>query len=392
MRLLRATLLVLAAGVILAVAAPTTASAMTIEARYEDDDTSCSAVSLSGTDVDGGCLLHAVSDGGVIMKQHVFGMEVTVSVCESEFHARIDEDAAGYILEQVLTSPPGLTCTLQACKSGGGEQQPWAIDIDDPGDDTELMTANLCVEPSGGGTDQTCEVDLPVVETAPSSNEFQIGDGGEVAGHGVAGSRCEIEGQWITEMGDTHDAETEEAVVLAPVSVISTAAVPTAGTLYTGGLWASNVGNVTFDAAGDTATCATSSLKPYVASTTGGGSAISYFSAATLGSCGGENIQWLFGGDWRGTFHDRHMRMVFTDVYVRWVGTFLTCNYKGNLTSSVTNPGAWLRFTFLSTLNVLPAVPGSAGGCGAGVEVNGTYDMGTDANPSAKVWLVGFIP
>jgi hypothetical protein len=86
--------------------ATSTASAATLEIRNEAGNTHCPAVSISGTDVNGGCLIHATSEGEIEIRKHVFGIESHITTCGSEFWGRVDEDAVGYAFEEQLTQMP----------------------------------------------------------------------------------------------------------------------------------------------------------------------------------------------------------------------------------------------------------------------------------------------
>lgn len=384
MRYLRTTLLALTAVAAIAVASPM-ASAMTIEPRYDDDETPCSSVSLSGTDVDGGCLLHATSEGGVAVKNHTFGVEATIATCSSEFHARIDEAGEGYVLEQVLTNPPGLTCTAQACKSSG-EQQPWPMHVLDAGGGEEALGMTVCLEPLGGGTDATCELDLPFYETE-DENVYEVG-GEEVAAHGGGGFNCEVEGHWNTEVGATHDGEEEEEIALfAPVSIISTTPRP-AVTPYNGDLLVKFTSVISTVPIGPRS-CSTVEWKPHVVSPSAppAASYIDQFNFASF-TCDGTVQGKAPISNWKGTINHSAMTMTFTDVDIEDIGLY-TCRYKGNITGDVVNPtgASPMTITFNAGSDTLPKIAGPAFPlCSNSAGIGGTYQVHTTPG-AANVWL-----
>jgi hypothetical protein len=183
------------------------ASAPSLEITNEDTQQHCTAVTLTGTDVDGGCLGHAASEG-VELRKHVFGVESHTTVCQLEFEGRLDEDATGFALEQIFS---GANCSRQAC-AVGGEATPWPVQGAETAG-TEHITANFCIEPLGGGTDETCEIDIPF-DQDPSTHTVELGIAGEMAGHGISGFRCEVIGHWVSETGGTHDGDAEGDLVV----------------------------------------------------------------------------------------------------------------------------------------------------------------------------------
>jgi hypothetical protein len=200
-------LLLLMATALMGMAFATPVPAQTLEATSEATDDHCSAVSVSGTDVNNGCLLHATSEGGVELRKHIFGIESHITQCNNEFHARLDEDATGYIFEQILN---GAGCTRQACKDVGGEQEPWLT----TGTETsgaESLTSNMCVETIPSGTNETCEITLPL-DYAAGGHAYEVGQPTEISSHGITGFRCELIGHWNTEVGGTHDGSSETAI------------------------------------------------------------------------------------------------------------------------------------------------------------------------------------
>lgn len=212
-------LLAMIALAAMAIGAPTTSGQVaedheTLEITNEETGLHCPAVNPDHT-VDSGCLVHASSEAGVILRKHVFGIESTITTCNVEAWGRVNEDAEGYALHIQLS---GAGCQRQPCKpAGGGEPNEWpahgdeAHSVDPPRGETgtvpigtkdEIMTITFCIEPIGGGTDETCEIDAPVAETA-ISHQYEFGQVAELPGHGVGGFRCELVGHWLTETDHT---------------------------------------------------------------------------------------------------------------------------------------------------------------------------------------------
>jgi hypothetical protein len=202
--------LVLLAVMALAAMALAAPSASALEITNEAGGAHCAAVTLNGSDVDGGCLTHATSNGTIELRKHVFGVESTITTCDNEFTGRVNEDASGYIFEQVLS---GAGCTRQACVVSG-EGTPWAANGTETlgsNPTSGTLTTNFCVEPVGGGSDETCEIDVPFAQNAGAGNHTQsYGQAGEMPSHGISGFRCELVGSWSSESGGTHDGQAEQ--------------------------------------------------------------------------------------------------------------------------------------------------------------------------------------
>jgi hypothetical protein len=177
-------------------------SAQTLEIRDEATANHCAAVTVSGTDVDGGCLGHAASES-IEIRKHVFGVESHISTCQLEFWGRLNEDGGGYGFEASFTG--GAGCIRQACGSNP-EGTPWAIQGAEVSG-VELITANLCIERTSDGLgDESCEIDLPFSQNG-STHQVELGGATEMAGHGIGGFRCEIQGHWVSEAIGTHDGQ-----------------------------------------------------------------------------------------------------------------------------------------------------------------------------------------
>jgi hypothetical protein len=173
----------------------------------------CPAVTLSGTDVDGGCLIHAKSENfgrgaGVEFRKHVFGIESHITRCDFEFWGRVDEDATGYGFEQQLS---GANCTRKACDEESESIQ-WVAVAGEIAPQTETMTMGFCFENSFNDEgDESCEVDLPFKNNPATDHRTELGSAlaVEFSGHGVSGFRCELAGHWNSEASGTvsHDGQ-----------------------------------------------------------------------------------------------------------------------------------------------------------------------------------------
>jgi hypothetical protein len=194
--------------------AASTASAQSLELTDEATGAHCPAVTLNGTDVDGGCLTHATSESAIELRKHVFGIESHITSCNNEFAGRVSEDAQGYIFEQVLS---GAGCARQACKPTG-EGTPWAASgAENTGTGAQgFLTTDFCVEPVGGGTDETCEIDVPF-NAYSNQHRQEYGQAGEMSSHGISGFRCELVGHWNSETGGTHDGQAEQEGIVAHI-------------------------------------------------------------------------------------------------------------------------------------------------------------------------------
>lgn len=172
----------------------------------------CPAVNMATHS--GGCLIHATSETNVELRKHVFGIESHITSCTHELWGRSNEDAEGWITSHNFIGGP--SCVRQPCKVSGVSQE-WPAHADEGhvvGVDGETGvpagewgTVTFCVEPVGGGTDESCEIDIPANQAGAGLAEF--GQVTEMAGHGFSGFRCELIGHWNTEHG-VGDDENEE--------------------------------------------------------------------------------------------------------------------------------------------------------------------------------------
>jgi len=183
-----------------------------IEVTNEGAGIHCPAVNLQAHSVGVGCLIHVNSEGSVILRQHIFGIESTADACNMEFLARINESGVAYVYSQQLT---GKICINEPCNEELVEEKkdPWPL----TGREDlyfnaatgsliarEVMRLTYCINDIGTHDEVTCTVDIPVVPTPNHQLEFGItGTTGqsEMPGIGTAGFRCEVIGHWTTETG-----------------------------------------------------------------------------------------------------------------------------------------------------------------------------------------------
>lgn len=180
----------------------------TLEVTDEVTTDHCPAVNANPA-VSSGCLLHATSEGSVELRKHVFGIESHITNCNTETWGRVNEDAEGYIFHQLLT---GASCQRQPCKVSG-VSTPWpghgdeahnpTLDRGETGvssiEGTEVGEFVFCVEPLGGGSDESCEIEGPGNGILAVSHQGEGGHVTEIPGHGIGGFRCEIIGHGQTE-------------------------------------------------------------------------------------------------------------------------------------------------------------------------------------------------
>jgi hypothetical protein len=105
-----------------------------------------------------GCYTHA--EGEIRFDGHVFGIEATVSNCHVELEAHIEGDGDVTVESAFFTHHPGVAdCTRQPC---GLE---WLGNLEEEGSGDEFFHLFFCIEPIGGGTDQACDVEIPLETT-----------------------------------------------------------------------------------------------------------------------------------------------------------------------------------------------------------------------------------
>lgn len=192
------------------------ASAQDFTIKDEATGIPCPGGSIGGTDVNGGCLLHGVSEGNVEFRKHTFGIESHITNCNLEYSARLDSAGDGFMTEQVLS---GASCSRRACIASGNEPTPWGFESYEgaaPGplqEGTEYMDLHFCIEPPGGGTDETCAIAVPF-QSYSNPHRLEYGHAGEMGWHQPTGFFCELIGHWTTDVGGTHDGQPEQEVIV----------------------------------------------------------------------------------------------------------------------------------------------------------------------------------
>jgi hypothetical protein len=236
MRNVRKLVLLAAAAIAAMAVAATSASAQSLTVTDEATGNPCGSVSntfggTDGTNVSGGCLIHATSEAtvernGVELRKHVFGIESHITECNNEFHGRVGTNGTGYIYEQHLT---GANCARRACNEATErEGTPWGnYDIINApgspspaqglesnstaeGNDKE-MTIRFCVESNSGTGKEDCTIEVPFEQTGHTT---EFGHEHEIPGTGIAGFRCELIGHWVTEIDGSEDGVAEQEVLV----------------------------------------------------------------------------------------------------------------------------------------------------------------------------------
>jgi hypothetical protein len=178
----------------------------TFEVTNEKNGVHCPAVNPNHA-MASGCLVHLTSDGELEVRKHVFGIESHIAKCEVEMWHRVNENSEGFFFHQKFIDHPAGDCNRQPCDGGAAPPNEWPMHGDEKSEappplegDGKVETV-LCIEPDGGGTDETCEIELPLAETA-TKHRYKIGAMVEMSGHGVSGFRCEVVGRFTTEAAE----------------------------------------------------------------------------------------------------------------------------------------------------------------------------------------------
>jgi len=222
MRVARKSILLAIMALALSASAAASAFGQTLEVEDELNGGHCPPVSLVGHTVTGGCEVHGASEGEVTMRQHVFGIESTVTTCETEGTGRVNEDGEGYATQAIITSHGA--CNRQPCdeETGTKEVRPahgvGREDSSHPGY-SEIGRATFCSEspsntshPSG---EVSCLIDVPGRESE-INHQGESGEPppGEIPGIGTAGFRCELIGHWMTEAANSGEETNTEVIHL----------------------------------------------------------------------------------------------------------------------------------------------------------------------------------
>lgn len=195
---------VLAIVAAFALAGPASAQ---IEVTEEATGNHCSAVSLSGHTVSGGCVVAAQTEAGApaTLSAHIPGSgESVFSVCDNSFGGHVQETGHGFIDNQSLS---GASCALTPCQEAGAVNKPWPLYMHEFANQLSLVTS-FCVNSPAG--ESVCSVDLTIVDDGDHAYE--------VRNRAVAtGSRCSqnpavsLAGHWIFSGGTAIEIAHEEA-------------------------------------------------------------------------------------------------------------------------------------------------------------------------------------
>jgi len=163
----------------------------------------CPDVTVEGHEPSGGCRLHLQSQAPVVLRQHVFGVESTISTCDVEAVAHVNENAEMYLTDQVLS---GTGCTRDPCDEADHENIVWhGSGQEGPaeGGRTEFVRLTFCVRSKAaeeGTAGTSCQIDVPFREMGTGSHAYEFGIANhELSGIGPAGFRCEMIGSLLTE-------------------------------------------------------------------------------------------------------------------------------------------------------------------------------------------------
>ena len=137
----------------------------------------------SETDVHGGCHVEFSSEGTGIPLHAYVPAKVTISNCEVNLEAQIDEEGEGYVTAISLTPPHGgaVPCTRAACDTTASEQHLWPFHIREHGPGDEEVEAVFCLRDAStapGTAGNECEIHLQF-SALPGEHQYEIGDGTE---------------------------------------------------------------------------------------------------------------------------------------------------------------------------------------------------------------------
>ena len=196
-----------------------------LEARAEPGGILCPAVTPSPapspapTTTAGGCRVH-VAGRNIVLFQHVFGFEFLDSTCDTEFDARLDSSAEGYLTHAELTQGTQGVCTKRPCGSTAPtpESRAWSVYASEVAAGQETVTILFCLWETDDTENIHCEVTLPFTEReggVPVNHRYHVIASPEVGCHGsVPGFGPELTGEWNAEMvlGTNGESQSEQHV------------------------------------------------------------------------------------------------------------------------------------------------------------------------------------
>jgi hypothetical protein len=154
-----------------------------VEVSNEATTDHCSAVTIVGHHVEGGCHVDFVSPAGTDIPLHAYiPNRTTISNCEVYLEGQVDENGEGYVTEAILSPPhnPGVPCTRTACdeEEPSHEMLPWPFHIREHGPDNEEVEATFCLRDNDpelpeGTQGIECEVHLEFTDLG--NHQYEIG-------------------------------------------------------------------------------------------------------------------------------------------------------------------------------------------------------------------------
>lgn len=172
-------------------------SASAVTVLDEASGQPCSAVTLNGHDVNGGCPMQATSTGKVELRG-ILGAMIT---CDNDFEASIGGDGTGYIHGQTLS---GCNITTNPCTSGG-ENVPWRVEASGTSNPFSLE-ADFCVVTSLTGTVQCHITDIEINQISHDEAEFTADNGSGSHKFCESSGTNGLMGHWVATSDASHPA------------------------------------------------------------------------------------------------------------------------------------------------------------------------------------------
>jgi len=206
----KALLLVVATSAVMAAGAP---SAFGLELRSEQSGLGCGAIEINAHAVSGGtCLVHVRSDGNIEFRQRIFGIPSHMANCGMELLIHFEGlYGSGYANPALFCGSSRVACFEAATK-------PWEVSLHGTVAAPRLKITT-CIEPSGGGTESLCTVEIPFYDEfdewppwEPTHMHNLNPSGAELTGTTGGPSymaQCSLRGAWKTEVGGPSEVEIE---------------------------------------------------------------------------------------------------------------------------------------------------------------------------------------